>query len=701
MQKGTLGVAFLGRGRPAPWAVRALSLQSTGPLRSAFLYTTSFVPEAAGVLLLARPPVSLSSCDSGAPAIACVRPMGDIEDKKKDFLNGDKFNGRMIVNGPSGDDVPLAGVMRYKSGRVYSGTFLEGKYHGTGKLTFANGDVYEGVFVHGSVCGKAVFVSVTGTIFKGVFGRRRTRNDPEAPELYDTMTYRGFATTKGLKGYPVPEETGSAAPPKAPAAAPAAPAAPVAPVAPAEGDGEAGGSTGQADAAAAAAAGAGAGAAADSAERKLKPTPPPPPSHDGIPHAEILSGKGEIIYPNGHRFNGKFADGAPVNDGTGSLWIPVKRREGDDPNVSLEDAYIGESTGFGIPNGHGKLTCARGDEYEGEFVDGLPHGRISARYESGDRYVGQMVEGQRVGHGVLSFANGDVYEGEFTGGDFDGRGSFSTARDGNVFDGYFCLGERQGRGRLCNVRTGNIFDGYWVDGLRMGLGVSHHCTGERQEAWYDHDVLKGVPRIFFTLHRSLPHGGGGGGKGGARGPPTPRSVPLVRRVSGASLSAFCTSRETVVEHEPRPIRLTLKFVPAWLAWKRQHPEPEPPPPPVTAALSYDAKEGRIRLTVSPKPLPPAAVARTHLTVRMEPPPEAYLLPGARERSPPFDAPKLVPRVRLQLFAVRPGRFDQEAAVACAADLLVPPLLEWHVPPGIKGRVGDCEPRPASRAAREV
>ena len=373
MQKGTLGVAFLGRGRPAPWAVRALSsLQSTGPLRSAFLYTTSFVPEAAGVLLLARPPVSLSSCDSGAPAIACVRPMGDIEDKKKDFLNGDKFNGRMIVNGPSGDDVPLAGVMRYKSGRVYSGTFLEGKYHGTGKLTFANGDVYEGVFVHGSVCGKAVFVSVTGTIFKGVFGRRRTRNDPEAPELYDTMTYRGFATTKGLKGYPVPEETGSAAPPKAPAAAPAAPAAPVAPVAPAEGDGEAGGSTGQADAAAAAAAGAGAGAAADSAERKLKPTPPPPP-HDGIPHAEIRAARARSSIRTG---TGSTASLQTARRSTTRPLAldPGETARGGRPQRVPEDAYIGESTGFGIPNGHGKLTCARGDEYEGEFVDGCRTG---------------------------------------------------------------------------------------------------------------------------------------------------------------------------------------------------------------------------------------------------------------------------------------------------------------------------------------
>ena len=28
--------------------------------------------------------------------------------------------------------------------------------------------------------------------------------------------------------------------------------------------------------------------------------------------------------------------------------------------LALEDAYIGQSKGFGIPHGYGKLTCARG-----------------------------------------------------------------------------------------------------------------------------------------------------------------------------------------------------------------------------------------------------------------------------------------------------------------------------------------------------
>jgi hypothetical protein len=595
--------------------------------------------------------------------------MGDIEDKKKEFPNGDKFNGRMIVGGPDGD-VPLAGVMRYKSGRVYSGTFLEGKYHGTGKLTFANGDIYEGVFVHQTVCGKAVFVSTTGTIFKGVFGRRRTRNDPPAAELYDTMTYRGFATTKGLKGYPIPDELKAGG---APARAPAASSTP--------NDAAAAAADAATDAADAAAADAAATGDGENGGKRppLKPRPPPPPDDDEMPHAEMLSGKGEIIYPNQHRFNGKFEMGAPVNDGTGSLWIPVRRREGDDPNVVLEDAYIGQSKGFGIPHGHGKLTCARGDEYDGEFADGLPHGRTTVKYDNGDCYVGQMVEGQREGHGRLSFANGDVYDGQFCRGDFDGRGVLSTQADGNVFDGFFCLGERQGRGRLRNVRTGNLFDGYWVDGLRMGIGISHHATGERQEAWYDADVMKGVPRIFFTLHRSLPH---------ARAQQTGKgAASAVRRVSGASLSAFCTN--AVVAPEPRPVRLRLHFVPTWLACKRQNPEPEVSPPQVAALLRYDASDGRVKLAVSPLPPPPSAVARTHLMVSMEPPPAAYLPPGASPSlPPPFDAPKLAPRVRLQIFAVRPGRFDKLQGVGCAAHVVVPPMLDWHVPPGVKGRAGD-------------
>lgn len=602
---------------------------------------------------------------------------GDVEDRKHSFENGDVFKGLMMISEEG--YLPISGVMAYKSSTVfavYSGTFLDREFHGSGKLTFRNGDVFDGVFVHGHICGKGTFTSTaTGTVFRGVFGRRRTRKDGKAPELHDTMVYKGFESAKGLRGLKLLEEheidaASAEQPPRSPSS-PSSPPLLSLPSPP---------------------------LSAAVAQQPLSPSPPPAAGGSPFAHTRLLTGKGEIVYANGHRWNGRFSDGVPFTaDGGGSLWIPIKPHVDDDPYVGLlEDTYTGEMSGFGVPHGRGELCCARGGSFVGEFCNGLPHGLCKATYANGDGYDGILVAGERTGRGKLTRANGDVYEGEFVDGTFHGRGRYTIAAEETVFDGTYVHGVRQGRGRLV-AQSGSVFDGYFVDGARHGLGISLSPSGERQEAWYTRDRLVGVPRIFFACHRALP-------------------AKVAYRVAGASLRAFCHVRVVDDDGEEataggagagaaaggglRPIRLRLHFVPAWLAHKRCRPEPEPTPLPVATSVGVVATDAgacvALALVVRPQPRP--ARARTHLLVCMEPPSGAYLgggvgvggagadEDGADNPPPtPIDMPRLEPRVRLDLYALRADRWADEPPVACAAQIHVPPLLEWHEPLSLRGR----------------
>ena len=68
-------------------------------------------------------------------------------------------------------------------------------------------------------------------------------------------------------------------------------------------------------------------------------------------------------------------------------------------------------------------------------------------YKSGDKYYGAINENsKRHGHGVMTYADGDKYDGEWEDDNQHGDGVY-TWEDGAIFDGEFENGKRHGRVR--------------------------------------------------------------------------------------------------------------------------------------------------------------------------------------------------------------------------------------------------------------
>ena len=63
-----------------------------------------------------------------------------------------------------------------------------------------------------------------------------------------------------------------------------------------------------------------------------------------------------------------------------------------------------------------------GNNYTGEYRDGIRHGQGVFIYSNGDKYDGEWQNGMRSGRGVFIFKNSDKYVGEWKNDKRNGQG---------------------------------------------------------------------------------------------------------------------------------------------------------------------------------------------------------------------------------------------------------------------------------------
>lgn len=81
------------------------------------------------------------------------------------------------------------GVMLYKNGNMYEGSWHDGRFHGSGSFKWKNGDQFEGEFADGKMV-RGTLTLVTGVKHTGVVkdANETTFEDPSASPPYPAPT---------------------------------------------------------------------------------------------------------------------------------------------------------------------------------------------------------------------------------------------------------------------------------------------------------------------------------------------------------------------------------------------------------------------------------------------------------------------------------------------------------------------------------
>lgn len=127
--------------------------------------------------------------------------------------------------------------------------------------------------------------------------------------------------------------------------------------------------------------------------------------------------------------------------------------------------------------------------YKGGIKNEKPDGEGKAKYKNGNQYEGEWSDGVRDGHGTFTWANGVVYEGYFKNNALNGKGTCKF-KNGDVYDGYWVFGAMQGDGVL-KYKNGNVADGKWYNNKLNGYATYTWFGGDKYEGDFKDDNRNG------------------------------------------------------------------------------------------------------------------------------------------------------------------------------------------------------------------
>jgi hypothetical protein len=146
-------------------------------------------------------------------------------------------------------------------------------------------------------------------------------------------------------------------------------------------------------------------------------------------------------------------------------------------------------------NGNGTLRYVGGNEYSGDFKDGLPHGNGVMKYASGAKYEGAFDKGQKHGRGVYTYKSGNRYEGDYIQNRIEGQGTFYFT-NGDRYEGHFVNGDFDGEGTF-RYTSGNKYTGTWTKNKKNGQGTLTFPNGSKYSGAFRDDKFNGQGTYFF------------------------------------------------------------------------------------------------------------------------------------------------------------------------------------------------------------
>ena len=224
----------------------------------------------------------------------------------------------------------------------------------------------------------------------------------------------------------------------------------------------------------------------------------------GLYDGELLNyrrnGKGKMVYSRLNKDFRKY-DGFWKDDmfnGKGTLF------------KTNEEVYSGDFEN-GLMHGSGELGLKDGDKIKGRFVSGV---LISGKhtFNDGSYYIGQFNKDKNMhGRGSYQYLNGDQYTGDFENGVIKGKGLMNYGSEGRkdmLYQGVFCEGKRHGQGEL-RTKDYEYFGNFESD-MMHGQGViiykDPNCPILSYEGSFVRNEIKGHGRL---VKRSMVGAGAG------------------------------------------------------------------------------------------------------------------------------------------------------------------------------------------------
>lgn len=209
----------------------------------------------------------------------------------------------------------------------------------------------------------------------------------------------------------------------------------------------------------------------------------------GIWFCGQMQGHGELVWPDGRKYVGRFRQNK--QDGFGTYIVESSNGE------TVYEGIWKNGKLYGI----GNIRYPNGDTYEGYFKDGLRHGHgvlKSGRFiqSHSSIYVGQWVNDRKHGYGIMDdIENGKKFMGMWHEDVQHGKAILITL-DGIYFEGNFVRGQMGGFGLIFDnnswyegeVGPEGTFNGKGLLTLTSGDTIDGHFTG----SWSDGIKINGV-----------------------------------------------------------------------------------------------------------------------------------------------------------------------------------------------------------------
>jgi hypothetical protein len=203
------------------------------------------------------------------------------------------------------------------------------------------------------------------------------------------------------------------------------------------------------------------------------------------------NGEGIFLFANGKKLEGLFENGNFIKEEKIQLTgINHFLNANDSEMIELSELKKCEDVEIiKWNNCAGEIKLSNGDQYSGEFKDGLPNGKGAYFYLDGRRYVGYFKNGKKNGRGMQSSNNGDLYDGNFSNDLMHGQGLYMH-RNGDYYSGEQRNNNKNGIGSYVWV-DGSKYFGEWKDNKFNGKGIYTKIGGDTLEGiWNNGKFIK-------------------------------------------------------------------------------------------------------------------------------------------------------------------------------------------------------------------